>query len=1017
MSNDTSGLSFEDKSSLNNHLSPTFIPSTTLSGLDANVVDPHFIYPEITNYIATPTNVLLIDKTTHSYQTFIDSANASTFPVVYSNNCSINELLSILRNHFTTIERIGFCFVSYNNNVNLFLDNQPFFDISSDGTPEGNTLQTITEIIREFSIKNIDFLACDTLKDSNWQKYYDILLRSTGVIVGASDNKTGNIKYGGDWIMESTSQDIESVYFTKSIEYYTYLLDVITWASVQGAGLTTDGIHIYSSIYGDIHKINISTRSITNRWVLNTSYPGVGTTQVPYDLYASAISGNYIYVRSYSSGTISKISLTNPYGDYSINWLTSPKTVGNGFGFDIFNGYMYISNNSNIHRINISNTNDYSLTWATSAQGIPAGVNTVTIYNGYLYAIGYSNGVVSRVSLTNPTTDYTASIATLNANCRNMICVNGYLYATSYNTGKISRLNLSNYADVNTNWRASGYQMGITTDGLNIYAIGNVINQIDQITIPLPPIPNSSLSFDSINTKTVSSGNLQVSIIDTQNTSSNGVYYLYSTTGDVIANYINSGVLTNGPSNTVFYIPNLLNVSYTIYVKASNIAGNSTPISRSVIVYQTPRQPSSYTVSSSTSGNINISVTETTPPANYNLNEVTYWYYLYTTGTNQFANVAVYSLGASMNSSYTTNFVIQNLSANYYRVYVLAKNSIGNSSPFLSTNANVSVFTTPSSPNSYSLSFDVATGITVSVTDTRNVELNQVYYHYYYYRVGDTAPNQSTDINVYANSYVPVVNGQTSYSFNIKGLQASYYNIYIATKNSVGGNIYSPVILPVNVICFKEDSRILTNRGYRKIQYLKKGDLIKTFQHGFKPIYKIGKKDIIHVPSTTERGKDRLYKCSSPEYPEVFEDLVLTGCHSILVDDFVDDEQRNKTKEINGGIYVTDKKYRLPVCADYRATVYEHAGKYAVYHIALENDDYYMNYGIYANGLLVESTSKRFLDEYKVMETQSTSPTKTLSFEDGSSPDNTRTPTLLRSSGVLTIGTQYSNLLIHQQKY
>jgi hypothetical protein len=38
-----------------------------------------------------------------------------------------------------------------------------------------------------------------------------------------------------------------------------------------------------------------------------------------------------------------------------------------------------------------------------------------------------------------------------------------------------------------------------------------------------------------------------------------------------------------------------------------------------------------------------------------------------------------------------------------------------------------------------------------------------------------------------------------------------------------------------------------------------------------------------------------------------------------------------------------------------------------IYHIALENDDPYMNYGIYANGLLVESCSKRYLKELSKM--------------------------------------------------
>ena len=100
------------------------------------------------------------------------------------------------------------------------------------------------------------------------------------------------------------------------------------------------------------------------------------------------------------------------------------------------------------------------------------------------------------------------------------------------------------------------------------------------------------------------------------------------------------------------------------------------------------------------------------------------------------------------------------------------------------------------------------------------------------------------------------------------------------------------------------------------------------------------------------------------EYPEVFEDLIITGCHSILVDDFVNEEQKQKTIDVNGDTYVTDRKYRLPACADPRASIYENQGTYTIYHLALEHDDYYMNYGIYANGLLVETCSKRNLKEF-----------------------------------------------------
>ena len=71
---------------------------------------------------------------------------------------------------------------------------------------------------------------------------------------------------------------------------------------------------------------------------------------------------------------------------------------------------------------------------------------------------------------------------------------------------------------------------------------------------------------------------------------------------------------------------------------------------------------------------------------------------------------------------------------------------------------------------------------------------------------------------------------------------------------------------------------------------------------------------------------------------------------------------------MNGGVYLTDDKLRMPACVDERTTVYEKEGLHTIYHLALENEDYYGNYGIYANGLLVETCSKRYLRELSYME-------------------------------------------------
>ena len=171
---------------------------------------------------------------------------------------------------------------------------------------------------------------------------------------------------------------------------------------------------------------------------------------------------------------------------------------------------------------------------------------------------------------------------------------------------------------------------------------------------------------------------------------------------------------------------------------------------------------------------------------------------------------------------------------------------------------------------------------------------------------------------------------------------------------------------PPELTCFRENTKICVLQDnveiYVPIQNMRKGDLVKTLGNGYLPVDMIGKRDIYH-----QAVNDQLYKCSQDKYPEIFEDLVLTGCHCILVDDFKNEDQRNKTIKSTGKIYITDNKYRLPASVDDRTTVYDIPGPYTIYHLALENDDYYMNYGIYANGLLVETCSKRYLKELSNM--------------------------------------------------
>jgi hypothetical protein len=119
----------------------------------------------------------------------------------------------------------------------------------------------------------------------------------------------------------------------------------------------------------------------------------------------------------------------------------------------------------------------------------------------------------------------------------------------------------------------------------------------------------------------------------------------------------------------------------------------------------------------------------------------------------------------------------------------------------------------------------------------------------------------------------------------------------------------------------------------------------------------------LYNPGNDYRVANRIYKCPKEKYHALFEDLYITGCHSILVPSMTDDQWEN-TKAVNGNIYVTDNHFRLIACADEKAEPFNKEGFMNIYHIALDHHDTCMNYGIYANGLLVESCSIEYLIKY-----------------------------------------------------
>ena len=169
------------------------------------------VYDDVVD-TSTINQVLFIDSNVQDFQNY---ANAETFPIIYDRMCTREQMLEVLNKKFASISRIAF--VNHFSETPYFLNQESLFS-------EANK-QFVVDIIAQFHVQNVDYLACSTLLSANWLNYYAALQSaSTSVIIGASDNNTGNIKYGGDWIMESTHEDIHAVYFNDQIQNYASLL-------------------------------------------------------------------------------------------------------------------------------------------------------------------------------------------------------------------------------------------------------------------------------------------------------------------------------------------------------------------------------------------------------------------------------------------------------------------------------------------------------------------------------------------------------------------------------------------------------------------------------------------------------------------------------------------------------------------------------------------------------------------------------------------------------------------------
>ena len=162
--------------------------------------------------------------------------------------------------------------------------------------------------------------------------------------------------------------------------------------------------------------------------------------------------------------------------------------------------------------------------------------------------------------------------------------------------------------------------------------------------------------------------------------------------------------------------------------------------------------------------------------------------------------------------------------------------------------------------------------------------------------------------------------------------------------------------------CYNEGTLILAlnlnknlQEEYVPIENLRIGDLVKTYKHGYRKIEFIGKKTMMNNPS---KWNNCMYKMKKTEENKLMDELIITGDHSILVNELSASE-KVKQETVWKKNYKIDDKFLLMAFASEKFTKLENTNKYTYYHLTLENEENEDNrYGIWANGILSETTFK-----------------------------------------------------------